>query len=298
MRPVIFTCLLGLLAACTAPFHSVDGALRASDVRTVAVEDDFTLYTPYDVKRSAELAKMVRINLRAVAGQLEMTFDEIVQIHAQPLEIQGFKMGLDGSQVHVTGNLRPPTLHDVAGFTAIESTGDLPVVVFFVAKDREAIREDGSAFTETFGFSYDSIVRHELAHQCSIRQGIDGEVWFNEGLALEMENATPDGDGLVPIPWPPSLAQAAKVHRETSLARVLDWREDGAAIAAGREEPFRDGRPLAHAYVRFLLEREGGERSPAAFRQILGMSREQHLALEDDWHRWLDANSHAVPGTV
>ena len=265
----------------------MDEALRASDVRTVTVEDDFTLYTPYDAERTAKLAKMVRTNLRAVAGQLEMTFEQAVQIHAQPLDIQGFGIELAGDQMHFSGNLRPPTLHDVTGFASTKSTGDIPVVVFFVAADSETIREDGSVLTGTFSFSYDATVRHELAHQYSIRQGLDGEVWFNEGLALELENATPDGDRLVPIPWPASLEQAARVHRETSLARVLDWREDGSAIAAGSEEPYRDGRPLAHAYVRFLLERGGGERSPEAFRAILQMSREQHLALENDWHRWL-----------
>jgi len=278
---------LCLLAACTAPPQSMDGALRASDVRTVTVEDSFTLYTPYDVERTAKLAKMVRTNLRAVAGQLEMTFEQAVQVHAQPLDIQGFGIKLEGDQMHFSGNLRPPTLHDVAGFAAIETSRDVPLIVFFVAADQKTLREDGTEITGTFTFSYDAIVRHELAHQYSIRQGLDGEVWFNEGLALELENATPDGDGLVPIPWPASLEQAAKVHGETSLARLLDWRENGSAIAAGSEQPYRDGRPLAHAYVRFLLERGGGERSPEAFRAILQMSREQHLALEDDWHRWL-----------
>ena len=47
--------------------------------------------------------------------------------------MQDFRMKPEGDQMHISGDLRPPTLHEVAGYASFESSGDQPMIVFFVA---------------------------------------------------------------------------------------------------------------------------------------------------------------------
>ena len=95
------------------------------------------------------------------------------------------------------------------------------------------------------------------------------------------------GSQLVAGQAPSSLVVAQNLPRRP-LMRLLDWTEDGSEVLAGREEAFVEGRPLAHALMRFLLERVAHGTLAERLASIALLDRAALLALEDEWHRWLD----------
>lgn len=292
-RRISMALAFGLLcgAGCTlaVPLGEFESALRSDEVQTVIFEPGFTLYSPYGPKRSDALARDVRVNLAAVEAAFGVSFDEPIRVIAVPLELKGFETEHRDGTFTVRGALNSPTHRGIGGFTARPSDSDRPTMVIFVAKDRERTLPDGRVITETFRFNVEPIIRHEAAHLFAARALLDGVTWFSEGMALEIENMTLEDGALRPKPLPLTLQVARKNHRRWSLASVVDWEEQGARISEGEEEPFWMGRPLAHALMRFLLERHQKAPLPEQFRAVRAMSRQEILALEPEWRRWLDA---------
>ena len=93
---------------------------------------------------------------------------------------------------------------------------------------------------------------------------------------------------LVAEPFPDTLQQAKDLHGAFTIADLLDWVEDSEAVTHGVEEAFHEGRPLAHAFMRFLLERTEGATLRARFERIHALPRAELLGHEDEWHAWLD----------
>ncbi len=86
---------------------------------------------------------------------------------------------------------------------------------------------------------------------------------------------------------PHTIAIARRIHADHDLADVLDWHERGDLLHRGDEDVYRAGRPLAHAFLRFLLERTPGTSLLAKLRRIHAMPRAELLALESPWRAWL-----------
>ena len=277
---------LATIASCGGPsLTRIEDTLRGEEVRTLVLEEGFSFYSPYDARRTAQLARMIAANQRAVGRHFEVGFDRPLRVVAKPLEMEGVEIEALGGLIRVSGSPTPPTLHDIGGYAT--RSGGTPTVVFFVAKDTRTPREGAVELTTAFLFDYSGTVRHELAHLHAARAGLEGPDWFDEAIALEVELSDLTAGELVSPATPATLPVAAEACRRFGLADLLDWKEDGDAIARGEQEPFVEGRPLAHSYLRFLLRHLDAAPGVTAYRRIREMDRGEHLALEESWRRWL-----------
>jgi hypothetical protein len=162
-------------------------------------------------------------------------------------------------------------------------------VVIYVAKDLTSKRKDGRRVVQRFNHDYESTIRHEITHVCAWAAGLKGPVWFDEGLAFELQTSRVLRGRLVPRSEPKTIAIAKRFHRDFPLSRVLAWTEDTQGIEDGHSDVFKEGRPLAHALLRFLLTRIGGGSLRERLDAVHALSHEAILALEPDFHAWLDA---------
>jgi hypothetical protein len=270
----------------TVPMAEIDSGLRDAEFRTVALEDGFTFYSAYDGKRTLELVEMIDENLEAVRRFFEMEFDGPVTVMAMPLDMERFALTTQDGSARWSGTFASPTLNGVTGYSRTLRQ-ETPAVVFFVPRD-QASRGDGS-LTVMFEFDYGGTVRHELAHLCAMHIGLEGPTWFDEAIAIEAGESRLVAGELVSEELTDTIQIASRIRGRHSLADLLDWTEEGGDIAEGEAEAFQAGRPLAHAYLRFLLAHFERSPSPEAYRRILSMGREDHLALESDWILWLGA---------
>lgn len=268
--------LLLLLGACNSvvPLSAFDEALRDSYIRTVAIEEHYSLYSPYDLAVSRSVSEVVGENLDAVSTTLGVWLDVPIHVHAYPVE-----------QLDVEGS--PVGSQAVHGFSNTVEDGSPPTIGFIVSLEGVRNAPEGTDLTPVFRFNYGGILRHELGHLISSAYLHDGPTWFQEALALELEYSSVVDGRLVPQETPQTLFLARRELADFTLADVLDWQEDIEGVASGNTAIFKEGRPLAHSYMRFLLERQGGDRSIEAFRRIFEMDRAEHLALEDAWRAWL-----------
>jgi len=285
--PAALACwLVPALAGCAVRVPLERGArdLHAEGIRTLALEDAFTLVSPYDARRTAEVAGELRRSLVAVCAALEVELDGAVYVRMIPLDVEGFDLVLEEDSLTVSGPLELPTRHGLVGWAAGDGP---PRFEFFVPRDRVHEREDGTSFTEQFHFDFTDTIRHELTHLAARRAGLGGATWFDEGLACQLAATTLADGELEPLPLPPALAFARQVHERFELSTLLDWEEHVDRVASGEEQAFLEGRALAQAFLRFLLERTPGPTLRARLDRIHELDRGTLLALEDDWHAWL-----------
>jgi len=132
---------------------------------------------------------------------------------------------------------------------------------------------------------YRSTLRHELAHVHAHAAGLEGPRWFSEGLAdLVQSYALEDGRLIDRGPDEVCLALARGFPAEVcGVERLLDWREDGARIAAGEEQVDPISRTLCGLFVRFLLEGEPPGPLPPRLASIQGRPRSELVALETEY---------------
>jgi hypothetical protein len=284
--------LVGLLVtvapACTSTLSAAELSrmLREQDVRTIALEATCTVVSPYSAQRTVPFVKLVEENLAAVSALFDVVLPGPVMVFLEAEEMEETEVEVDshGREVHISG-LRPPHRHGVLGAFG----GNELSILVIVPRDREVVLDDGRTMTGVFLFDHEGTVRHEVAHLCARLAGLEGPTWFDEGLALEVESWRHEHGRRVPRAGDP-IAIARDLPRR-SVATLLDWEEDGADLLAGRADVFLEGRPLAHALMRFLLERVEGGDLVERLRAVLVLSRAELLRLEPAWHRWLDGGS-------
>jgi len=80
------------------------------------------------------------------------------------------------------------------------------------------------------------------------------------------------------------------------LARLLDWEEDGAAIAAGEEPVDEVSRTLCGLFVRFLAEREPPGSVVERLQGIQALGRAELEGLEPAWREWLTRAIESIGG--
>lgn len=268
----------GLCAAgCAASpeLEELDRAQRALDARTIALEEHFTLWSPFDFYATHSWIEVVSEELVAVEGLFGEPADERVYVKLTPVDGLDAKGAPGCVRAREASAREEHPLNGVAGQTLGNS------VNLFVASPEAGVPEDPRGHRST--------LRHELAHAFSSRAGLDGPDWFREGLAQYVESLRLDGGVLRDDGAPVlTLVRARRLPLEMrALERLLAWEEDGRRILAGEEEVDFVSRTLCGLFVRFLLETREGEGLAERLRSVSRLSVDDLLAEEEAWQSWL-----------
>ena len=286
----LVTCLLvQSLSGCgSLSVDEMADAARQADIRTLVVEPDFAVASPFEPGYTYRLLKLARRNLVAIEALLEVDVPSNLTVHFVALEMPKAEVRSDGEGGFDLKGIEVPSDHGIRAY-ARTWFGSRSVTIY-VAPEVDLSNSDGGLQSVIFDFDSESSIRHELAHICAFEAGLDGNTWFNEGLAEEFESRKLDNDGALPMTaLPRNLQVARKQHGPYSIDDVLDWDENVSRVSAGKEKPFYLGRSLSHSLIRFLLDRTPGKSLREKFERILDMKDREIRALEDEWKAWLAA---------
>lgn len=286
--------LVAALASCgSLSLSEFDVTARTAEARTVVYEPEFSLYSPFDVFETRDWLKLVDVELPAVARALELDLVEQrrragpVIVYLKPIPGMRPKIVQEGDTITLNPIGSHP-LHGVEGM-ALDQVARVFVEPAVVSKNGE-----GNPVRAVWGASgYRTTLRHELAHVLAHAAGIEGDAWFNEGVATLLEYAQVEGSVLAIDPA--SLRVGRQCARSAnSLSEVLLETEDVEGIFSGRVAARGEWRPQLLAFFTFLLEREtargGTLRSTIDGAQRT--SRARLLELEPEFRAWL------APGTL
>jgi len=261
MRLPLALCLF-CAAACRSSLPYPSEAELARGVCSVVREPAFTLYSPYDSAASAEFAQSVRTELDLVRALIPDARTGALRLYLAPIE------GPSDLQAWET-----PSNESLKG----AATGGEYAFVYVPARLGE------SSALERATYMRGGTLRHELAHLCANRAGIEGAPWFNEGLALEVESMREAGGELHAHPFPPYLLVARKTAKPGVLAELLHW-------------PYADSLPQserslryvwAQALFRFLAEQQPGQEFFERARGVHSLTPSALLERESAWLEWL-----------
>jgi hypothetical protein len=161
----------------------------------------------------------------------------------------------------------------VGGYEGLASP-DGCVVVYVPRDERNAAVR---AFTRS------GTLRHELLHAYSVRVGLRGPKWLNEGLACELaEGREVHGE------WRASLYPSALLGARTSvsrgtIARLLAWRSNEGIGPAERKRLYAESQAL----FRFLMLRVPGARAADRIRAVARTGEGELVGYEAGWLAWL-----------
>jgi hypothetical protein len=300
MRARLAGALALLLTACRAAPASFEDlrevlnagldAMRAAGVRSVALEERFLLYSPYEPARTQRYVGAANGALDDLEQGLGVPFGPPVIVVLVPRPVEGAEVTVEGDQLRFEGAPERPSDHGVMGVAG--SSGERDAVVVYVPADRVSVLADGRKLTGGFAFPEDlEVLRHELAHVAAARAGLEGSQWLDEGLALLFEHGRMENGVLVTDRGAPELAAAREHFAETSLSELLAWEEDQEDRVAGRV--WRTGRPLTHALAVYVVESGQGS-MPERVRRLAALSEADLLALEPEWRAWMTAGMPAL----
>lgn len=273
-----------LCVGCTSPMQleDLDRLERSLEARTVALERDYTLWSPFAVALTQAWIRMVDQELDAVCDLFGTRPTRRLLIGLVPVEGLGFQFSAQDGTVQVERQTQHP-LHGVAGMSGAGR------IVLYVTPDQEVDAGSGPVIAHRGADDYRGTLRHELAHILSVECGLTGPPWFYEGLADLVQSYRLEEGRLVD--HGPSAeerrAALATPGDQWGIARLLDWREDGARIAAGEEQVDTASRALCGWFVRFLFERDPKPSLHESARATSRRTRAELVALDGEWKRWL-----------
>jgi hypothetical protein len=271
-------------------FKEVEALHATLPARTIVHESDFSLWSPFGILPTKEWVALIDSEKRAVDGAFgpSASHEERLQVLLKEVPGLGPRWTIENDAVSFESESGHP-LHGVEGMAYADT------IVLHVAPQTRSILSDGREFlTYASPASYAATLRHELAHIAAFRAGIQAGFWLNEGLAELVDGLETSPDGLLDRgPKHDYLHLAAGFDpQQRSLERLLEWREDGPAIQAGRVEVDVPARVLCGLYVRHRLGLAGdGAPVRDLARRLLELqaeSRAAHLAGEVAWQSWLD----------
>jgi hypothetical protein len=284
--------LAGALGSCAAEIslRDLDDLARSTGSRTVLLEDDVSLYSPYDGGYTRALLSKVQAQRADVFALFGVHTDEPTFVWFRENPDLGVDVELEGDRLRVR-SVSTPSRGDVLG----RSQGNAMIVE--VAPPNTLTLADGRTVTGVLELpDLDGTIRHELAHVASTLLGVRGRTWIREGIAHAVE-WIPIEDGHFRLDPPPGpLLDAAAVPRERrSVDALLRWEH-------GDPPTERDLvlRQLALSLVVFAAERQD---SPSFGERLLlvdALRVSELRALQPAWSAWLDALSagRVAPRTV
>jgi len=267
-------------------YEQFDRLGRTSQARTIVLEPDFSLYSPYDAVLTRPYVELVREQDRLLGALFQVQPPKpwvVVLIASEDL---GVRFDVTGDQLTL-GDVRRRTRSGIGGFSSSRTA------YVYVAKPSLVERPGQAPLTGVLApETYTKTVRHELAHLYAALVEIDGPPWLEEGFAHLLESV-PVVEGRLHIQDASrSLERARRVPPDLrDLQRTLELREDLHALAAGAPHPFPQGRVLAQAFVHFMLVRLPASDWVAELRRIRATPAAELLTLEPEWRRWIDGPS-------
>lgn len=269
-----------VLAACrtTLTLVEFDDLARTNAARTIVLEPDISLYSPYDLVRTRAYLEVLRAQRDEVFALFGVARERPLVVQLRPNPSLGVELSLQDGGVRVDG------FSDVTS-ERIGGQATLDLVIIEVDPERVLELPDGRSLPGAFEPSmYADTIRHELTHVATWLLGIKRSDWLSEGIAhavdsIPLENGRFDLD-----PVPETLRETARLpHDAQALERMLAWRQGFPVTDADVT-----ARRLATSLVVFVLERDG---SPDLRQGLLGLSamdRPAILALHSEWSAWLD----------
>lgn len=233
------------------------------------------LHSPYGEEATAAWAERVQSE-RVLVSRLLQLESSSVELRLLPVENDADP---DDPSLDWLFETMHPGRRGFAGWGGIDEDGGGLAVVYVPADELMEFMARDSATR---------VVRHELVHVFSPRAEVPTEPrWFAEGLAREVEQRVTDERGaLVRDTLTPGSSLNEARLPSLPLANLLDWSAwDGEA--AGGQEHRRYS--MAASFVDFLLLQRDEPSFPEAARAIAALAREELLAQEQPWRRWLAA---------
>ncbi len=268
-----------LLAACAASWtlEEFDALARTSGARTIVLEEDLSLYSPYDPLRTREYVELFRAQRAEVFALLGVEGAAPTLVQLEPSQGLGASVTVEGNDIHV---------HELSTEPHGGLLGYAPGnrVVLAVDPPQTIELADGRTISSGMAASmFASTIRHELAHVAVFLRGIGEGGWLHEGVAHAVELAQVADGRLLLEPPPEQLSWAARIPREQrSLATLADWRQ-----TLPPTDDDRRARLLAFSLTLFLLERDGAPLAEALPR-LATLGRRELVALEPAWSAWLE----------
>lgn len=254
-------CLVG--ASCPSVSYLNEAEL-ARDAKTVVHEPEFTLFSPYDDRATADYAETVRAELALVRTLLPERGSTPVRLYLVPI---------DAEPGHEDEYWRHPAQDGLKGMAR---EGDCAFV--YVTANTAGVSSLVRA-----GLMRGDTVRHELTHLCAHRAGLHVAPWFEEGIALEVQSMRAIGDRLIPHPFPPHLVMAREKARPGVVSQLWRWRREEDLSSAELSQRY----VMSQALVRFLIEDAPGVAFEARARAIMQLDEATIVAREAEFLDWL-----------
>lgn len=275
LRPVPALALLGLCVACATDtsLRELDLLARSTGARTVLLEQDLSLYSPFDPSATRAHLDQIRVQRDLVFGLLGLERGAPLCVWLRPDQGLQLELSVEGDRLHLDG-LRDRPREGIYGRAWNDE------VVLQVAPPQLIELPDGRSLEGQVGAAqYASTLRHELAHVATRRLGIHGQAWLDEGVAHLVE-WVPIEDGRPRLDPPPAwLRQAARLGPEQrSVDHLLSWQQSLPVTDADRA-----ARLLACSLVAFALERQPAPTLREGLLQLARADAAQLRSLEPDW---------------
>ena len=277
---------MALCASCVSrlDLNDLDKLERSLDARTVALERDYSLWSPFATAQTEPWLRMIDEELAASIELFGTRPAERLMIGLVPIEGLGFQVSSQDGKVTVAWQKEHP-LHGVAGMSGGRR------ILLYVTPDQEIDTGEGPVIAHRGADDYRGTLRHELAHVLALESKLAGPPWFYEGLAdLVQSYALEEGRLVDRGPsFEDRLVASTVAPEHWGVPRLLDWREDGTRVAAGEEAVDKVSRALCGWFVRFLFQHDPRATLHQTARAVTRRSRAELEALEPAWREWLAA---------
>lgn len=267
------------LAACAAPLtlERIDGYARSTNARTILLERDLTLYSPYEMSQTRGFLTEIRTQRDEVFALLGVTDDLPLLVWLRPNEGLSLDFTVEDDRLRVNRVSRVPE-DGVLGRAAGRN------VVIEVDPPGRLELPDGRQIESAPGAGmFTDTIRHELTHVATTRLGLEGADWLREGIAHAVE-WIPVEDGRFRLdPAPEALRGAAELPRdEAAFERLLAWRQSfppaDSDILLRRQ---------ALTLVVYALEQQHAASLREGLLRVAALEAETLRALRPGWSEWL-----------
>jgi hypothetical protein len=267
------------LAACASALSlpELDALARQVEARTIVLEEDVSIYSPYDLATTREYLDLVRAERDLVFALLDVPAGEPIVVWLRPDDGVKADFSVGGGGMRVNSISISPRDH-------ILGQADGEQVQIRVGLPTELVLEDGSTFFGSLGASmYAETVRHELTHVAITRLGLSVPSWLSEGFAHAVEWIPIEAGRFAPARGQSQLRAAAALPAETrSLDALLAWRQ----TLPVRLKEDSAARHLALAFVVFVCETQDLT-VRAGLLRLAELEPDEVRDLEDAWSAWL-----------
>lgn len=271
--------LVACLAACAAPptLERIDRMARSTSARTILLEDDLTLYSPYEMTLTRGFLTEIRAQKDEVFALFAVTDDLPLQVWLRPNEDLSLDFTVEDDRLRVVRLSRVPK-DGVLGRAVGQS------VVIEVDPQRRVDLPDGRQIESGPGAGmFTNTIRHELTHVATTRIGIEGADWLREGIAHAVEWIPVEGGNFRLDPVPKALLGAAELPSDpASFEHLLAWRQSIPPVDAD----FRLRRQ-ALALVVYALEQQHAPSLREGLLRVAALDAVALRGLRPGWSEWL-----------